>query len=46
MTLILFIRLASKVNLMPPNFGELQFGKFLKSGRNTYSLFSKVVFSQ
>ncbi|KAH0905076.1 hypothetical protein HID58_003714, partial [Brassica napus] len=32
MTLILFIRLASKVNLMPPNFGELQFGKFLKSG--------------
>ncbi|KAH0891063.1 hypothetical protein HID58_053492 [Brassica napus] len=32
MTLILFIRLASKVNLMPPNFGALQFGKFLKNG--------------
>ncbi|XP_056842784.1 protein DETOXIFICATION 43-like [Raphanus sativus] len=32
MTLILFIRLASKVNLMPPNFAALQFGKFLKNG--------------
>ncbi|KAG2318341.1 hypothetical protein Bca52824_011554 [Brassica carinata] len=32
MALILFIRLASKVNLMPPNFGALQFGKFLKNG--------------
>ncbi|KAF3544563.1 hypothetical protein DY000_02003807 [Brassica cretica] len=32
MTLILFIRLASKVNLMPPNFRALQFGKFLKNG--------------
>ncbi|ESQ49222.1 hypothetical protein EUTSA_v10020489mg [Eutrema salsugineum] len=32
MTLILFIRLAKKVNLMPPNFGELQFGKFLRNG--------------
>uniref|UniRef100_A0A1J3D0P3 Protein DETOXIFICATION n=1 Tax=Noccaea caerulescens TaxID=107243 RepID=A0A1J3D0P3_NOCCA len=32
MTLILFIRLAKKVNLRPPNFGELQFGKFLRNG--------------
>ncbi|CAN8260063.1 unnamed protein product [Cochlearia groenlandica] len=32
MTLILFIRLAKKVNLMPPNFGDLQFGKFLRNG--------------
>ncbi|KFK38257.1 hypothetical protein AALP_AA3G089700 [Arabis alpina] len=32
MTLILFIRLANKVDLKPPNFGELQFGKFLKNG--------------
>ncbi|KAH0891062.1 hypothetical protein HID58_053491 [Brassica napus] len=32
MTLILFTRLASKVNLMPPNFAALQFGKFLKNG--------------
>ncbi|CAH2054522.1 unnamed protein product [Thlaspi arvense] len=31
MTLILFIRLAKKVNLMPPNFGDLQFGKFLRN---------------
>ena len=38
MTLILFTRLASKVNLMPPNFAALQFGKFLKNGRDAYPL--------
>ncbi|XP_010464452.1 PREDICTED: protein DETOXIFICATION 43-like isoform X1 [Camelina sativa] len=32
MTLILFIFLAKEVNLMPPNFGDLQFGRFLKNG--------------
>ncbi|EOA32019.1 hypothetical protein CARUB_v10015261mg [Capsella rubella] len=32
MTLILFVLLAKEVNLMPPNFGDLQFGRFLKNG--------------
>jgi len=32
MTLILFVFLAKKVNLIPPNFGDLQFGRFLKNG--------------
>ncbi|KAG7576485.1 Multi antimicrobial extrusion protein [Arabidopsis thaliana x Arabidopsis arenosa] len=32
MTLILFVCLAKKVNLIPPNFGDLQFGRFLKNG--------------
>ncbi|XP_010557794.1 PREDICTED: protein DETOXIFICATION 43-like [Tarenaya hassleriana] len=30
--LILFIRLAKKVNLMPPSLGDLQFSRFLKNG--------------
>lgn len=39
MTLILFVCLAKKVNLIPPNFGDLQFGRFLKNGTSdAYSL--------
>ncbi|XP_013583438.1 PREDICTED: MATE efflux family protein FRD3-like [Brassica oleracea var. oleracea] len=41
MLLILLIRLAKEVNLMPPKFGDLQFGKFIRNGRDT---FNKVVF--
>ncbi|CAF1935938.1 unnamed protein product [Brassica oleracea var. botrytis] len=32
MLLILLIRLAKEVNLMPPKFGDLQFGKFIRNG--------------
>ncbi|KAL0817503.1 hypothetical protein Bca101_073947 [Brassica carinata] len=31
MLLILLIRLAKEVNLMPPKFGDLQFGKFIRN---------------
>ena len=41
MLLILLIRLAKEVNLMPPKFGDLQFGKFIRNGRDT---FNKVVY--
>lgn len=43
MTLILFVRLAKKVNLIPPNFGDLQFGRFLRNGRDAYSFFLAII---